>query len=179
MIPYRRGTIPNTPNLTHTTKGALLILLLRIVLIVLTVAVAVPAIAQDKGTSTMDLLRQKVQTDKKLLVAVNMGLTEQEDKAFWPIYDAYQQDLEQIDKRLVKVIAAYADAYNQGPVPNATAKKLLDEVLAIEEAEVALKRSTAAKLAPVLPATKVRVTFKSRTRSGPWCGSSWPTRSRW
>jgi hypothetical protein len=130
-------------------------MLLRIALTVLALAVAMPAIAQDKGTSTMDILRQKVQTDKKLLVAVNMGLTEAEDKKFWPIYDAYQKDLEQIDKRLAKVIAAYAEAYNQGSVSNGTAKKLLDEALAAEEAEVALKRSYAAKLAPILPATKV------------------------
>ena len=130
-------------------------MLLRIVLTVLALAVAMPATAQDKGTSTMDILRQKVQTDKKLLVAVNMGLTEAEDKKFWPIYDAYQKDLEQIDKRLAKVIAAYAEAYNQGSVSNETAKKLLDEALAAEEAEVALKRSYAAKLAPILPATKV------------------------
>ena len=130
-------------------------MLLRIALTVLALAVAMPATAQDKGTSTMDILRQKVQTDKKLLVAVNMGLTEAEDKKFWPIYDAYQKDLEQIDKRLAKVIAAYAEAYNQGSVSNETAKKLLDEALAAEEAEVALKRSYAAKLAPILPATKV------------------------
>ena len=130
-------------------------MLLRIALTVLALAVAMPATAQDKGTSTMDILRQKVQTDKKLLVAVNMGLTEAEDKKFWPIYDAYQKDLEQIDKRLAKVIAAYAEAYNQGSVSNETAKKLLDDALAAEEAEVALKRSYAAKLAPILPATKV------------------------
>jgi hypothetical protein len=38
--------------------------LLRIALIVLTVAVAMPATAQDKGISTMDFLRQKVQADQ-------------------------------------------------------------------------------------------------------------------
>lgn len=128
---------------------------LRLILIVLTVAIALPATAQDKGASTMEILRQKVKTDKKALVAVNMSLTEKEDKAFWPIYDAYQRDLDQIDLRLARVIAAYADAYNQGPVPNDTAKRLLDEALTIEEAEVTLKRSYAGKLAPVLPAAKV------------------------
>lgn len=130
-------------------------LLLRILLIVLTVAVALPATAQDKGTSTMDILRQKVQADKKLLVAANMGLTEAEDKRFWPIYDAYQKDLEQIDKQLARVIAHYADAYNQGVVSNEMAKKLLDEALAVEEAEVALKRSYVPKLQKALPDAKV------------------------
>ncbi len=130
-------------------------LLLRIALIVLTVAIAMPVTAQDKGTNTMDILRQKVKADKRLLVAANMGLAEKEDKAFWPVYDAYQKDLEQINQRMRKTIAAYADAYNQGSVSNETAKKLLDEALAIEEAEVALKRSYTAKLTPILPAAKV------------------------
>lgn len=128
---------------------------LRIVVIVLVAALASPAVAQDKGTNTMDILRQKAKTDKRLLVAMNMGLTEKEDKAFWPIYDAYQKDLEQINQRLVKTIAAYANAYKQGRVSNETAKKLLDEALAIEDAEVAMKRSYAGKLGSVLPATKV------------------------
>ncbi|HZY30148.1 MAG TPA: hypothetical protein VFF86_00760, partial [Candidatus Methylomirabilis sp.] len=99
--------------------------LLRIVLIALVAALAAPATAQDKGTSNMEILRQKVKADKKLVVALNMGLTEVEGKAFWPLYDAYQKDLGQINERLRKVIVAYADAYKKGPVPNETAKKLL------------------------------------------------------
>jgi hypothetical protein len=130
-------------------------LLLRIVLIALTVAVAMPATAQEKGTSTMEILRQKIETDKRLVVAANMGLSETEEKKFWPLYDAYQKDLEQIDKRLARVIAHYADAYNQGAVSNETAKRLLDEALAVEEAEVALKRSYVPKLQKALPDAKV------------------------
>ncbi|MBZ0167937.1 hypothetical protein MELA_00957 [Candidatus Methylomirabilis lanthanidiphila] len=130
-------------------------LMLRIVLMTLAVAVAMPATAQEKGTSTMEILRQKVQTDKRLLVAANMDLTGPQEKAFWPLYDAYQKDLEQIDKRLARVIAHYADAYNQGAVSNETAKKLLDEALAVEEAEVALKRSYVPQLEQVLPEAKV------------------------
>ena len=84
-----------------------------------------------------------------------MGITEAEGKAFWPIYDAYQKDLEQINERLAKTIVAYAEAYNKGPVPNETAKKLLNETLAIEDAEIALKRSYASKLEAALPAAKV------------------------
>ncbi len=129
--------------------------LLRIVLIAFIAMLAAPATAQEKGSSTMEILRQKVQADKKLLVAANMGLTGPQEKAFWPIYDAYQKDLEQIDKRLARVIAHYADAYNQGAVSNETAKRLLDEALAVEEAEVALKRSYVPKLQKALPDAKV------------------------
>lgn len=94
----------------------------------------------------LELIDAGYAADLLVPVAVNMGLPEKEDQTFWPIYDAYQKDLEQIDRRLARAIAHYADAYNQGPVPNETAKRLLDDALAIEEAEVGLKRSYAAQL---------------------------------
>ena len=147
-------TVSNTLA-THTPKGESPMTLLRIILVVLAVALATPATAQDKGTMNMEILRQKLKADKKLLVAANMGLTEAEAQAFWPIYDAYQKDLEQINERLRKTIGAYADAYNKGPVPNDTAKTLLNEALAVEEAEVTLKRSYVPKLDTALPAAKV------------------------
>jgi len=64
--------------------------LLRIALLVLVAAIAAPAIAQDKGISNtnMEILRQKIKADKKLLIAANMDISEVEAKVFWPIYDA-------------------------------------------------------------------------------------------
>jgi hypothetical protein len=115
---------------------------------------AAPAIAQTTATSNMDILRQKIHADKKLLIAQNLKLTDAEGAAFWPVYDAYQKDVDQLNQRMTKVILAYADAYNKGPVTNETAKKLLDEVLVIDEAEATLKSSSAKKVLAVLPATK-------------------------
>ena len=126
---------------------------LRTILLTLVAALALPALAQD--TSNMEILRQKVKADKKLLVAQNMQLTEAEGKAFWPVYEAYQNDLQKLNQRLGKAIADYADAYNKGPVAGETAKRLLNETLAIEEAEVKLKRSYVPKLEKALPAAKV------------------------
>jgi hypothetical protein len=122
-------TVSNTLA-THPPKGDSLMTLLRIILVVLAAGLAMPAIAQDKGTTNMEILRQKMKADKKLVVAANMGLTEAEGTAFWPIYDACQTDLEQINERLRKTIGAYADAYNLGTAPSETAKTLLDDALA-------------------------------------------------
>ena len=102
----------------------------------------------------MEILKQKVKADKKLLVASNMELNEAEAKQFWPLYDSYQKELEQLNQKLGKAITEYAEAFNKGPVPNDTAKKVLGEVLNVEEQEVKLKRSYAEKVGQVLPATK-------------------------
>jgi hypothetical protein len=116
--------------------------------------VTVPAFAQDKPASNMDILRQKLQADKKLVVAANMELTESEAKGFWPVYDAYQADLGQLNERLGKLIRRYADLYKTKAFTDATAKRLLNEALAIEQAEVTMKKGYAPKLTAVLPATK-------------------------
>jgi hypothetical protein len=92
---------------------------------------------------------------KKLVVAANMQLSEAEAKGFWPVYDAYQKDLGSINKRLLGAIKRYADAYNKGAVANETAKKLINQAIAIEEAEVKLKRSYVPKLEKVVPGMKV------------------------
>ena len=114
---------------------------------------ALPTIAQTD--SDMEILAQKIKADKKLVVAANMQLTDDEAKGFWPVYDAYQKDLQGINKRLVGAVMNYADAYNKGPVSDETAKKLINEAIAIEDAEVKLKRSYVPKLEKVIPGMKV------------------------
>jgi hypothetical protein len=120
----------------------------------LVAALAAPAVAQNVGTSSMDILRQKIKADKKLVVAEYLAVTDAEGTAFWPVYEAYQKDLTQINQRLVATIKAYAEAYNKGPVTNEVAKKLLDEAVAIDEAEAKLKSAVVPKVLAALPATK-------------------------
>jgi hypothetical protein len=106
--------------------------------------------------TNMEIFLQKIKADKKLLVASNMDLNDAESKKFWPLYEAYQKELQQINQRLGMTIKAYADAFNEGKgtISNDKAKKLLNDALSVEEAEVKLKRSYADKIGKVLPATK-------------------------
>ena len=125
-----------------------------------------PLMAQTAGTTNMDILRQKIKADKKLVVAANLQLTDAEGKTFWPVYDAYQADLQQLNQRIGAVVTAYANAYNKGPVANDVAKKLLDEALAVDDAEAKLKASYVPKVIAALPATKaaryIQIENKSR-----------------
>ena len=114
---------------------------------------ALPAAAQT--AADMQILAEKIKADKKLVIAANMKLTEEEAKGFWPVYDAYQADLQKINQRLLGTIKRYADAYNKGAVSDETAKKLINEAIAIEDAEVKLRRSYVPKLEKVVPGVKV------------------------
>ena len=119
---------------------------------------AVPAFAETASSAdtNMQILVQKLKADKKLVVAANMELTDAESKGFWPLYDAYQKDLQHVNERIVKAVSEFAEAYNQGKgtIANDTAKKLLNEAIVVEEKEVVLKREYADKIGKVLPAAK-------------------------
>jgi hypothetical protein len=110
---------------------------------------------QDKPADNMQILRDKIKADKKLVVATNMELTEPEAKAFWPIYDAYQKDLQKINRRIVSLLDSYAADARAKTLTDDKAKKLIDEALAIEQAETNLKSTYAPKLEKVLPIKKV------------------------
>lgn len=116
---------------------------------------AVPAWTQEKRADNMEILREKIKADKKLLVATNMELTESEAKNFWPVYEEYQKDLQKINQRLVKLLNDYATDYRAKSVTDEKAKKLTDEYVSIEQAEANLISSFVPKLAKALPARKV------------------------
>ena len=111
--------------------------------------------AQDKPADNMQILRDKIKADKKLLVASNMELTESEAKGFWPIYDEYQKELQKINQRMGKVLESYADDNRRKSLTDDKAKKLIDEAVAIEQAEANIKSTFAPKLSKVLPVKKV------------------------
>lgn len=130
---------------------------------VLTLAVALavaPAFAQTpapaaKPTDSMQILREKLKSDKKLVVAANMELTDAEAKKFWPLYEEYQKELAKINDQLATVIVAYAKEYNAGSLTDKKATELLNQSIAVEEAETKLKRAFIPKLAKALPGRKV------------------------
>jgi hypothetical protein len=129
-----------------------------VAVIALALAVALPAAAQTpqaSSTTNMEILVAKLKADKKLLVAQTVGLTDAEGKAFWPVYDACQAELEGVNKRLKAGIEGYAKDYNAGTMTDAKASALVTEMFGIDEALLASRKSCAAKLNGVIPATKI------------------------
>jgi hypothetical protein len=113
----------------------------------------VPALAQDKPADNMQIVREKVKADKKLLIAEDMKLTESEAKAFWPVYGKYQDELFLLRTRTLKLIKDYADAYET--MSNDKAKTLLDELMKIDSLGLKLRQTYLPKFRQVLPEVKV------------------------
>jgi hypothetical protein len=145
-------------------KGCIMTRRLMLCVVAGVFLLTVPVVAQPVSDTNMEILKEKLKADKKLLVAGNMELTDEEAKKFWPVYESYQKELEAVNKQLLKTVKDYADAFNKGPLPNDTAKKLLGEALSVEEQEVKLKRTYAEKLEKVIPSAKVARYIQMETK---------------
>jgi hypothetical protein len=147
--------------ITPTSEKSIMTSMRHVLLLVAALAVA-PASefaqsqpAAAKPADTMQILREKLQADKKLLVAANMDLSEAEAKAFWPLYEEYQKELNKLNDRIAMVIVDYAKEFNANTLTDAKATKLLEQSFAIDESEAKLKRAFLPKLAKALPGRKV------------------------
>jgi hypothetical protein len=133
-----------------TVKSKVTLVLVGLVMVM---ACVFNVAAQEKPSDNMQVVVEKVRADKKLLVAENMQLTETEAKAFWPVYDQYQDELFLLRTRTLKLINDFADAYEK--MTNETAKKLMDEFMTIDSLGPKLRLAYLPKFRKVLPEVKV------------------------
>jgi len=123
------------------------IIRLSVILLVSILAAPLPAQQQPE--------LERIRTEKKAWIALNMELTPPEAEAFWPVYEGYQKELHQVNMRLTRFIETYALHYRNNTLTDESARKLTEESLAVDESELKLRRAYASRLAKVLPARKV------------------------
>jgi hypothetical protein len=120
---------------------------------VLLLGLASSASAQQEPSANMKIVAEKIRADKKLLVAANMGLTEAEATKFWPVYDAYQADLQKLTQRTATLVKDYAGSYDA--MTDEVAGKLLSDMVGLEKDRAALMATYQAKFAATIPMVKV------------------------
>jgi len=131
------------------------LLLAAALIVALSAAVVRAKRPQSEGAAetSLDVLLDAIRANRKALVAVNLGLTNDEATTFWPIYDRYQKEINAVSDRLVGVIQDYSD--NFGSLSNEKAMKLVDDYLTIEADRVTVKRNYLAEFAKSLPGLKL------------------------
>jgi Spy/CpxP family protein refolding chaperone len=88
-------------------------------------AASVPVSAVD--WSQVQLTRSAVQTERQAIVAKFMNLTEQESRAFWPIYDEYRHAMARASDGMIRDLESLIE--NHGVLSDARANETLDEYL--------------------------------------------------
>jgi len=119
------------------------------------VSLAAPlAYAADKAAEVTDMqaLRAAIKADKKAFVAATLNLTPVEAKKFWPIYDAYQRNVDMNNRKRALVVEAVVG--KDEDLSNAYAKNLALEAIANDEAEIRARRALQNRLMKALPPIK-------------------------
>jgi hypothetical protein len=130
------------------TKALVIVLTLTISL----TGVTMPALAEEKPADNMRLVKEKIKADKKLFVAENMQLTEEEAKAFWPVYESYQKNIDKLNERQLKLIDEYAQSYETMTDP--IAQNLTNKYLTLESDRVKLLQSYVPKISKAVGSKK-------------------------
>jgi len=110
------------------------------------------ASAQEQPANNMAVIHDTLKAEKRALVSKYMELTESEAKAFWPVYEQYQEDLEKQNQRLRELLQSYA-ADSQS-LTDEKAQALLDRWLALEKDDLQRRRAYVPKVLRVLPPKK-------------------------
>ncbi len=111
--------------------------------------------SQTDDSKDMKKLIDDVKADKKKLVLAYMDLTAEQTKSFLPVYEEYQAELQSVNERLGNLILDYAGYYNNQTVTDEVSRKMLTELIAIDNKEAEIKGKYSNKLLDVLPALKV------------------------
>lgn len=104
----------------------------------------------------IELLRSDLRTKKIALITDVVQFTDEEDKAFWPVYRDYEFDLAGLNDDLLRLIETYAKVYNR--LTDATADDLVVRMLDLDARRTTLKQQYYRRLKAVVPArTAARV----------------------
>lgn len=122
------------------------------VLFTLVAAAVVGAQMTSEDWAEIQTLRADLQADRQAVVAENLGLSDTEAPAFWPVYREYRGELDKLGDRWVTLIGNYAAKYDT--MTDEDANTFFDEWLSIEKARADLRNKYVKKVRKVLPGKK-------------------------
>jgi hypothetical protein len=109
--------------------------------------------AADAPQTEQGILLDTIRANRKALVAVNLALSDEEAKSFWPLYDRYQQEINVSGDRVAAIVDDYTANFRE--LSNDKAMKLMESYLAAEADRLQVRRSYLDQFAKVLPGRTV------------------------
>jgi hypothetical protein len=138
-------------------RAAILLLILMVDAVAMSVAFAQNTGSQlPNSQQQLDIAAARAQ--RKAIVSQNMYLSNAQAKKFWPLYDAYERRMDEIEDRHIREIKNYVTSYRN--LTDTDANEKLDEVLAIQQARLQTQQEFVPKFRGVLPGVLVTRFFQ-------------------
>jgi len=97
--------------------------------------------------------RTLLQKNRQATIATNLGLTQTEGRAFWPLYREYRTEMARVGDRLVKLVTEFDTKFDT--LSDADASRMLDDYLSIQSSELAVRKRYVKSFRKALPPKKV------------------------
>ena len=110
----------------------------------------------------IELSRALINDKRNSALAFNMSFTEEERKAFWPLYQNYRDAMSKVGTRKLDVIIDYSNHHQE--MTEDKAADLLRRTLIYEEQALQVKMLYMEKFAEILPPTKVGRLYQIESR---------------
>lgn len=114
--------------------------------------------AQDNPPSQKQLDIAALRAQRKAIIGANMKLTPAEAKAFWPLFEQYEDAMDKVDKRHAQEIKDYAKNYQN--LTDAQANQKLDEVMQVNQDRLDVQKEFVPKFRAALPGITVTRFFQ-------------------
>jgi hypothetical protein len=119
--------------------------------------------AQQGSTPAMtdqdiQMMREDIRSQRKQIIAANMQLTDTEATKFWPVYDAYMEQVRKNADDRVALIKEYANNYNT--MTDAQALSLVNRWGKLDQAFTNTRVQWMPKFEAVLPGKKAALFYQ-------------------
>lgn len=109
--------------------------------------------APNPDEADLAMLVRTIRANRRALIAVNLGLSEDEASRFWPVYDEYERALAPIGDRMAALIEEWVRRYRT--LSNDEALSLIRAYGDNDMARLQVRRSFIDRFAEVLPGRAV------------------------
>lgn len=102
---------------------------------------------------TLEVTRQAIESQRRVLVSGALPLTDAEGDAFWPLYDAYEKERRPLDEQANKLVDEFLA--KGATLTDAQARAMVDNALKVDEGRLRVRREFMERMAKAIPPRKL------------------------
>lgn len=129
-------------------------------LAVISTALAIPAAAQVRDETR--LTAQVIEAERSTLIGNALDLTDAEEAAFWPLYEAYRAEVAKVNGRRFQLTMEFLQ--KRAKLTDEEATRMLADYIGVERAYLDIDEEYAQKFSQVLPPQKVIRLFQAENK---------------
>jgi Spy/CpxP family protein refolding chaperone len=102
---------------------------------------------------TLEVTRQAIESQRRVLVSGALPLTDAEADAFWPLYDDYEKERRPLDESANQLMADFLAS--AASLTDAQAKAMVEKALEIDAGKLRVRQAWLGRMLKAIPPRKV------------------------